>query len=557
MPTITLNKRVFEKLIGKKLSDEQLKNHMAMIGTDLNDVNEKEIVVEVFPNRPDMLSEQGFSRAFRSFLGIETGMRSYTIKKSGYKVIVDSNVSMRPYTACAIVKNLELNDEKIREIMQVQEKLATTHGRNRKKSAYGIYPLASIHFPVTYIAKDPAKIEFRPLGFEQKITANEIEELHPKGKAYRHIASGWKKYPFFIDAKKEIMSMLPYTNSQDIGKIESSTKDVFIECTGTDLENVKVALNIITTILADIGGEIYSIDIVYTDRTITTPDLSPIKMQLDIEYVNKRLGLQLKEKEAGEHLEKMGYNVRGKEVLVPAYRADVLHQCDLVEDIAIAYGYENIEEEIPTVATIAQEDMFEVFKSRITDILIGLGLLEIINYHLIDKEVQTTKMNVIQEVLEILDPVSEDYNSLRAWLLPCLIQTLKENRMHEYPQKCFEIGKVFKKNLHQDTHADEFVRLACVLAHPAANYTEAQQALDYVLRMLDIEYEIVEADLSCFLPGRCGRVIVKIKDSKVKIGYIGEIHPMVLENFGMEMPITAFEVNVTELWSVIKEREKY
>src|SRR3989338_7089666 len=213
MPTVKLNRKVIDKLVGKKLSEDKLKDRISMLGTDLESVDDMHIHVEIFPNRPDLLSEQGFARAFSTFIGKKTGLQKYNVKKSGLKVIVDKNVSMRPYTVCAIVKHLKFDDEKIREIMQVQEKLATTHGRNRKKSAYGIYPLQNIQFPIHYIAKDATKVKFKPLGFDQVIKASQVPELHPKGIAYKQLTQDWKKYPFFIDAQDNVMCMLPFTNS--------------------------------------------------------------------------------------------------------------------------------------------------------------------------------------------------------------------------------------------------------------------------------------------------------------------------------------------------------
>ena len=85
MPTININKQVFEKLVGKKLSDEKLKDRISYLGTDLEEINEKEIIVEIFPNRPDMLSVQGFARAFSSFTNSKTGLRRYNILKSNEK----------------------------------------------------------------------------------------------------------------------------------------------------------------------------------------------------------------------------------------------------------------------------------------------------------------------------------------------------------------------------------------------------------------------------------------------------------------------------------------
>ena len=271
MPTIQLSKKALEGYVGQVLPEDKLKERISFLGTDLESIEGDIITVEVFPNRPDMLSAPGFGRALSSFIGIKKGLKHYSVKKSGCKVMIDKSVTMRPYSACAIVKNLHFTDERIREAMQIQEKLATTHGRNRKKSAYGIYPLKAINFPIKYTAKDPKTVTFRPLGFDKPIKASLVEELHPKGKEYKHIADGWKKYPFFIDDKDNVMCMLPYTNSHDTGKIDESTTEVFIECTGNDFRNVSLALNILVTALADMGGEIYSLEMDYAGKTIVTP----------------------------------------------------------------------------------------------------------------------------------------------------------------------------------------------------------------------------------------------------------------------------------------------
>jgi len=559
MPTVTLDRKEFEKFVGMRLPDDKLKDRISMIGTDLESLNEKEIVVEIFPNRPDWLSEQGFARAMSAFLGKKTGLPAYQVKKSGYKVVVDKSVSMRPYTACAIVKKLKFTDERIRETMQLQEKLATTHGRNRKKSEYGLYPSTKIAFPVTYIAKDPKDVLFQPLGFDKAITADQVEELHPKGRVYKDVAKGWKKYPFFIDGKNKVMSMLPYTNSEDMGKIDETTTEVFVECTGNDLNNVMVALNILVTTLADMGGEICSIDVVYPDKTITTPNLEPKKMKIDRGTINKLLGLNLNEKELKQLLEKMNYGYEKETeqkgtVLIPAYRGDIMHPVDIVEDVAIAYGYENFEEIIPKVATVAQEDPFAVFKRRLGYLLVGLGLLETRTYNLQDEHWQTQACNLtdeklVAEILSILDPVSLEYNTLRLWMIPSLLHVLKINKHHEYPQKIFEIGRVFKKQDELENKSKEVERLCLVSAHADANFTEIKQYLEYLMKHLDATYTVEETEHPAFVVGRVGRVVCKGK----KIAYVGEIHPQVLQNFELEMPVVALELNVSELFGLLKE----
>ncbi|MDP3639644.1 MAG: phenylalanine--tRNA ligase subunit beta [Nanoarchaeota archaeon] len=553
MPSITLNKAVFEQLVGKKLPLDELKDRISMLGTDLEDIKDNEIHVEIFPNRPDMLSEQGFARAFSSFIGVKTGLRKYTVKESGYKVMIDLSVTMRPYTACAIVKNLTFNDESLRQIIQLQEKLATTHGRNRKKSAYGIYPLQHITFPILYGAKDPKTVRFKPLSFEEEMPASEVMELHPKGKAYQHLTEGWKKYPFFIDAKNKVMCMLPFTNSNDTGKVDETTTEVFVECTGTDFFNVEVALNIITTALADMGGEIYSLKLDYPDGTKITPNLTPQKMKLDLPYINKRLGLQLSGADAGKLLERMGYGFQNGEVLIPAYRADILHQADLMEDIAIAYGYENFEAIIPNVATIGQEDAFEKFLRKVRELLIGLQLLEVKNYHLSTKEELTTKMNVTDEArsndapLRLRNALGE-HNHLRNWLLPSVLKNLAENQRHEYPQNLFEIGRTFRKDASTETGIGEREHLTIALCHDKADFTEMRQVLDALLLALGVDGKVKESAHPSFLEGRCAEIIVNGKNA----GFWGELHPQVLGNWDLLMPVMGLELDAEALFAAVQ-----
>ncbi len=538
MPTVNLNKKVFEQLVGKELPLEELKDRISMLGTDLESIEGDEIQVEIFPNRPDWLSEQGFARGFASFIGTKPGLRTYTTTDSKKKVIVNANVTMRPYTACAIVKNLTFNDEKIRELMQIQEKLATTHGRNRKKSAYGVYPLNSINFPINYIAKDATKVKFRPLGFENEVLASEVPELHPKGKAYASLTKDWEQYPFFIDAKDNVMCMLPFTNSHDTGKVDETTKDVFIECTGNDLNNVEIALNILVTTLSDMGGDIETLDIEYPDKTITTPNLEPKKMKFDFQYANKLLGLSLSEKETKLLLEKMGFGYENGEVLIPSYRADILHPVDFVEDIAIAYGYENFVEEIPNVATIGQQDPQEKLFNKIREVLMGIKLIELKNYHLETENHLATRMNLETEIISLKNAVGEQ-NKLRNSLLPGMLKVLSENQHHEYPQNIFEIGRTFHKG-ESETGIIEPTKLAITLSHETADFTSIKQIILALGKALGQTIKTKESEHPSFIKGRAAEIIL----NNESIGIIGEFHPEVLNNWELITPTVGLELNL-------------
>lgn len=548
MPSITLNKKVFEKLVGKSMPLDRLKESISYLGTDLEKIEGNEIHVEIFPNRPDLLSEQGFARAFSSFIGAKKGLKRYDVKISGEKVMIDRSVAnVRPYTACAIVKNLKLDDEKIREIIEMQEKLHITYGRKRKKAAIGIYPYEKIKPPIRFIARKPQDIKFVPLESDREMNALQILRSNPTGREYAHLLEGLDKYPIFIDAKDDILSMPPIINSHTTGKITENTREVFIECSGFDFKVLSICINIITTALADMGGQIYSMELMYPDGKKVTPDLKPRKMDIDIRYVNKILGLDIKEKQMKDCLERMGCGYEKGKALIPPYRSDVLHQIDLVEDVGIAYGYKNFKEEIPKVATIASEDDFEIFKRRIADILTGLRFMETSTYHLIDKETQTKRCFLNREVVEIIDSVSKEYNSLRSWMTPSLLSVLKINKHNEYPQNIFEMGVVFGKNDKIETGVEEATRLCVILCHSSADFTEIKQVLDYIMRMLDAKYEMIEAEHASFIPGRTGRVIA----GGEKVAYIGEMNPAVLENFELTMPVACLELNLTELFKLV------
>jgi phenylalanyl-tRNA synthetase beta chain len=546
MAIVEINKKEFEKDIGKL--DEQMQNKIAMFGTPLESIGEEAIQIEVFPNRPDLLSYQGFKRGFLAFLGKKTGLKVYKVNKpeKNYQVIIDSSVKdIRPYTACAIVKNLSLTSEKIKELVEIQEKLHFTVGRKRKKLAIGIYPLEKIKLPITYLALEPDKIKFIPLESEREMSGLEILQRHPTGKEYAHLLAGKAKFPIFTDADNNILSMPPIINSKLTGKITEATKDVFVECSGFNFETLKKCLNIITTCLADLGGTIYQMELKYSKKEIT-PDLSTEKMKISIENANKLLGIELNEKTLKNLLEKMGYNYDKKTVEVPAWRTDVIHEVDLIEDIAIAYGYENFEPEIPKISTIGEENKKEIIKRKISEILTGLQILEVSNYHLTNKRDQFAKMGIPEKQEKDFIEVKEsktDYTILRKDLTHYLLKILSENVDSEYPQKIFETGKIIESK----NKITEEERLA--IAITPSNFTEIKQVLEYLSKMLGIKIELKEPKSIPlhFIDGRTASLAI----GETEIGYLGEIHPKILRNWKIKMPVVLLEINLEKIFEKI------
>ena len=541
MPTVNLNLQVVEKLLGKKVPLEKLKDRISMLGTDLKSITDKEITVEIFPNRPDLLSEQGFARALSSFLNIKTGIKKYNVKKSGYSCKVEKTLDPWPYTVNAIVKNLKFDNERIREIMQLQEKLGTTLTRNRRKGGIGIYPLDKIKFPIKFTTMKLKDIKFRPLESNKEMNGLEIINEHPTGKKYGYILAKEKEQPVFVDSNNNIMSIPPIINSHDTGRINESTKDVFIECSGPDLNTLNAALNIIVTSLADMKGEIYSLDIIYKNKKLVTPNLEPFLMDLDIKYVNKILDLNLKESEVKKYLQMMGLDYINRKAIIPSYRVDILHQIDLIEEIAIAYGYENFDSKLSNFGSVAEEDKLEIFKKKIANILTSLNFIEISTFNLTSIERNNKKMNVNDEFVKLDNSINEEFTILRSWLLPSLLEALSNNKHNDLPQKIFEISKVFSKN-------KETEKLSIVICNSKTNFTEIKQILDSLFLNLGLTYEIKSTKHDSFIEGRCGLISIKGKE----LGIIGEIFPSVLNNWQLENPAVALELDLQELFIKIK-----
>ncbi|MDO8460783.1 MAG: phenylalanine--tRNA ligase subunit beta, partial [Nanoarchaeota archaeon] len=449
---------------------------------------------------------------------------------------------------CAIVKNLKFDDSRIKEVIDLQEKLHTTIGRNRKKVAIGIYPLEKINLPIIYEARKPSDIKFIPLEAEREMTGQQILQSHPTGRTYAHLLEGYEKFPVFTDSKGNIISMPPIINSHDTGKITEQTTDIFIECSGWHFETLKKTLNIIITTLAEMGGTIYAMKLQYENKeTYITPDLTPDKIKISLNNVNKLLGLTLKEIDIIKLLPKMGYEYKNKTVFVPAWRVDILHEVDIIEDIAIAYGYDRLIPQIPKVATIGEETKESKITNKIAQILTGLGLLETSSYHLI--KAREAELSKLKEKIEVIDSKTE-YKFLRQNLLIPSLRILKENKDNEYPQKFFEIGTVFSLDKEDKTETGILESEHLIIISSPANFTEMKQIIDYLTSMLGIKYELSESSHPNLIEGRTGSIKVNNKD----IGYIGELHPETLRQWGIKMPASVIEISLEEIFELLNNK---
>jgi len=355
------------------------------------------------------------------------------------------------------------------------------------------------------------------------------------------LLAGKSKFPVFIDADKNILSMPPIINSQSTGRITEGTKEVFVECSGFDMFILEKCLNIIVTSLAEIGGEIYQMKV----NSKIIPDLKTEKRKISLENTNKLLGLDLNEKQIKKLLEKMGHNYSDKEVETPSWRVDIMHEVDLIEDIAIAYGYDNFVPEMPQISTIGQESQKEIIKKKISEILSGLNMLEVSNYHLTNKKDQFERMGVLEKQEKDFIEVEEsktEYNLLRKDLTHYLLKTFSENTDSEYPQRIFETGKIFELNMSKKIIEKEMLSAALV----SGNFTEMKQVLFHLFNMLNINVMLKEPEKFPihFIDGRVAEIIL----GEDKIGYLGEIHPKILKNWKIKMPVALFEIELEKIF---------
>jgi len=543
MPVVTFDYNDFISLFGHKISKDELLNRLPMIGADFDKVEDDEISIEFFPDRPDLASVEGIARASRAFFNIDTGLIKYDTKKSDITITVDPSIKkVRPFVVTALVRNVTMTDELIASLMELQEKLHGGIGRNRNKVAIGVHNFEPVEPPFTYKAVDPDSVEFVPLNKVESMTLNEILERHEKGVDYAHLLKDFDKHPLIVDKNNNVLSYPPIINGS-LTEVTPFTTDLFIDVTGTDRKAVNYVINIVATSLAERGGQIYTTKVIDGKKTYITPDLSPIKRKLSVDYVNKILGTKLTGKEVSFCLKKMGYNAAVDKlkvnVEIPSWRADILHDIDLVEDVAIGYGFDKFETELPTELTFGKTlPSFNLYRA-LRNIMIGLGFNEVTTFTISNEQDEFIKLGTIPaDRVTIENPIGEDYTCLRVGLIPSLLKILNENRHHPLPQQIFELGIVVNSKYKNQYN------LAFVKIDAKANFTECKSLVDSIMRDSGTKFKIENNDHPGFVKGRCATIIVRDK----KVGIFGELHPKTILGFQLEYPIVAFEIKADVLY---------
>ena len=547
MPVITFKYEDLKDL-GIDMEKDELIDTLPMMSSDIEDFDDEEIKVEFFPNRPDNLSVEGVARSFKGFIGQEIGLPDYKVVPSNEEVSVEAEVAeIRPYIGFAKIDNVDFTGDKLKYIMDFQENLHWVIGRDRKKVAIGIHNADVVNAPFKYIATPKDANAFVPLEKDSEMTPDEILKEHDKGKDYAHLIENFDKYPLILDKDDNVLSMPPIINGE-LTKIKEDTKNIIVDVTGTDERAVNQALNIICCSFAEVGGQIKSMDVKYEDKTITSPDLTPQEMNVHVSTANELIGgTDLNADDIKRLLEKARFDAEiidenTVKAIIPAYRVDILHEVDIVENIAVQYHINSVEAKLPEINTVAYENNWFSAESTIREVMIGLGFQEIMSLMLTSEEAHYEKMNQEEKPhVQVARPITIDRTMIRTSLINSLMEFLEDNKHEDLPQKIFEIGDVLYLDDTKENKTVSSKKLAAVICHSTANFTEIKSVVTSVLSNLGYSMEIKDSQNKTFIEGRAADV-KGMSDAGSIEGFFGEVSPEVITNFTLEYPVIAFEI---------------
>ncbi len=564
MPKIEVNEKQFFELLGERYDARQLDTLLPTAKAELDewkpeegDAETRTIKIELNDtNRPDLWTTAGLARQLRVK---RTGQRpvygffsdKHNVRQTTKKVIVEESVrTPRPWLAGFVASGIDVTDASLKDMIQTQEKLAWNFGRKRRTVSIGLYRTSIIQWPIIYKGVDPDSVSFVPLQETRSMSMRRILSEHPKGREYAFILQSMPIHPILTDSRGAVLSYPPIINSADLGAVQVGDRELFIEVTGTDMHSVCLAASIMACDLADIG---FAIEPVQVDYAYDTPfGRSPVfpwyfqePVAVKADRVARLLGVTMSAEEVAGAVGKMGcrYSVRDDEVTVyPAeYRNDFLHPVDIVEDVMIGMDMESFEPERPRDFTIGRLSPIEVFSRKAKRTMVGLGFQEMIYNYLGSRKDFADKMGLDPDaIVRISNPMTENVEFLRNSPLPGLLGTESISSTAAYPHKTCEVGKVAVKDESENYGISTRQTLGFMISHQTANFNEASGNVATLFYYLGREYRIVESEDSRFIPGRQANIVCGEKT----VGVFGEIHPRVLEAWGIVMPCVGGEINL-------------
>lgn len=595
MPKIEVNENLFFNLLGKKYDFDTLEKKLTFAKAELDEKpdmsqpeNERVIKIELNDtNRPDLWSTGGVTRQLRIHEGAKrSNYSSFLSKKDSVKDCADRVITVdpemkniRPYMVSFVISGKPIDDPMLKDIIQTQEKLCWNFGRKRRSISMGVYRMADIKWPCHYKAVDPDKTSFVPLQCEQPMTCRQILTEHPKGKDFGWIIKDLPKFPLLTDDTDEVLSMAPVINSATLGAVQVGDKDLMVELTGDNMENLMLSANIVACDFFDAGYKILPVKVVHPYETalgkeVVAPFYFQPSTKTTLAAINKKLGCDLTKDEVLDALARMDNDVSAKDfdasektasylktnkndvefvLNPPPYRNDFLHEVDIIEDVMIGVGLDNFKPVRPSDFTVGQLSDVTLFSRKAKEIMVGLGYQEMIFNYLGSKRDYIDRMCVSSEnVIEISNPMSENYQFVRPSIIASLLRAESQAGQAVFPHKIFEIGKVAFLDSSENTGTKTIQSLGFMTACNNANFNSLASEVSTLLYLLDHKYDVKEVEDPRFIPGRQAAIMLNGK----QVGVFGEVHPQVLENWGIIVPCVAGEIDIEALMPKEKPHSK-
>ncbi|KAJ4481665.1 phenylalanyl-tRNA synthetase subunit beta [Lentinula edodes] len=611
MPTVAVDKAELWERLGQEFTTEEFDTLCFEYGVELDEDTTAEVEeaikkglpaerpqlkIETPANRYDLLCIEGIARALKVFLGKEKAPRYmlvYPAKGESDLLTVTihpETKQVRPLFACAILRNIKFTPRSYASFIDLQDKLHQNICRRRQLVAIGTHDLDTLKGPFRYEARAPKNIKFAPLNKEQEYTAEELMNLYESDKQlsrYLHIIRDSPVYPIIYDAEDRVLSMPPIINSNH-SKITLNTTNVFIDVTATDQTKLDIVVNMVATMFSEYCAEPFTIEpvkMVLPDGTTKiSPDLSERTMLAHASYINSCTGLSLKSDQVANLLSKMSLfpnvsttNADEIEVSMPPTRPDIFHECDIMEDAAIAYGFNNLPHTFPPTTTVGQPSAINKLSDIVRLEWALAGWVEVLPLTLCSHEENFAFLNHEDDnntAVKIANPKTLEFQVVRTTLIPGLLKTIRENRSHSLPLKIFETGDVVFKDIKRERQSRNERHAAAVWCNKTAGFEIVHGVFDRAMKMLEIPrisssdsnaetgYYMKETSDPMFFPGRAATIyyrspplrrkgtleklkqnaktIIHVHDDLV-LGTLGILHPSVLEKFDIQYPCSAVE----------------
>ena len=579
MPTISIDQKLLASLLSKHGCDHDIadvEHRLPLLGTDIDRCDEEVLDIEIFPNRPDLLSAETLSVAMRAFLHNQRIHSEEVLDSSGISISVDSEIgSIRPVILGAVVRGLVMADDRemdsfIKQLMEHQEKLHFALGRGRRRASIGVHDLSTLHPPFKVRAVD-RNHRFTPLAMDEEISIEEILSNHPKGVEFAHLLQGMERVPIIEDSKGAVLSFPPIINGNHT-TVQPKTRDLFIDVTGWDRRACESCLMLVALQAKERGGEIQTIQLTDCDgNEEILPTWTPVHHRVPERLIPTILGRELNENELTNAMTRMGgmytgrnpatkeetstngtmqYAKPGEEMLcfeMPRWRFDLLHPVDLVEELAIGHGYEDLGVDVPKAPMNALPRPDDHLRRRIRTSMQGMGFMQIQSLTLSNDDDQFNRMRwkPFNAITRITNPITQDHTMMRHFLLPGLLRLLSSNRHHDLPQSVYELGTVVRDHVNSD-------RLAFVTAERVGGFAAIRGRIQAFLRDLGAENIVIEAlpdNEGPWLAGRAARVLLNGE----WVGCFGEIDPAISQTFELFVPLNGAEFDVEALKSTITD----